>query len=377
MHPWLPRTLSSVTNSPYFSGSGPGRYSDRLTDCSGSGCAGTGVGGVPHWCCYRVDIQPATVLKWHREGYRRYWRRRSGGIGGRPRIPRSHINLIRRISSDHPEWGEDRIALELKAKLGVKHAPSTIRRYMMTRKEDGGPVSSTWRTFLAGHAAELWTMDLTTQSLWNYSVRYVLVFMELRSRRVVQVAVTARPTLAWVKQRIREATPFGSVPRFLVHDNDGIFGQFGRGRVGRSGRRYRSALDLWLGEVLRIKGIPIPYGAPEGVPEPLHLPVGRSSSPRCPGIHLLLQRRSTSSGNRGPSGVRPRLAEGDPSYDRGLPDQGRCPSRAWWASPRLPNRRVDRTVLVSCRRPMRPRSYLVMPTIPDSGIDRARRVPFG
>ncbi len=152
--------------------------------------------------------------------------------------------------------------MELKAKLGVKHAPSTIRRYMMTRKEDGGPVSSTWRTFLAGHAAELWTMDLTTQSLWNYSVRYVLVFMELRSRRVVQVAVTARPTLAWVKQRIREATPFGSVPRFLVHDNDGIFGQFGRCRVGRPGRRYRSALDLWLGEVLRIKGIPIPYGAP-------------------------------------------------------------------------------------------------------------------
>ena len=214
------------------------------------------------WRCSLVMIQPATVLKWHREGYRRNGRRRSGGLGGRPRIPRSHISLIRRISSDHPEWGEDRIALELKAKLGVKHAPSTIRRYMMTRKEDGNPGSSTWRTFLAGHANELWTMDLTTQPLWNYSVRYVLVLMELRSRRVVHVGVTASPTLAWVKQRIREATPFGSVPRFLVHDNDGIFGQFGRRRPGRSGRSYRSALDLWLGEVLCIKGIPIPYGAP-------------------------------------------------------------------------------------------------------------------
>ena len=166
-----------------------------------------------HWNRWRsalVLIQPATVLKWHREGYRRYWRRRSGGIGGRPRIPRSHISLIRRISSDHPEWGEDRIALELKAKLGVEHAPSTIRPYMMTRKEDGGPASSTWRTFLAGHAAELWTMDLTTQPLWDYSVRYVLVLMELLG----------------------------------------------------AGRSYRSALDLWLGEVLCIKGIPIPYGAP-------------------------------------------------------------------------------------------------------------------
>jgi putative transposase len=76
------------------------------------------------------------------------------------------------------------------------------------------------------------------------------------------VAVTASPTLAWLKQRIREATPFGSGPRFLVHDNDGIFGQFGRRRPGKSGRSYRSALDLWLGEVLHIKGVPIPYGAP-------------------------------------------------------------------------------------------------------------------
>jgi len=52
-----------------------------------------------------------------------------------------------------PGRGEDRIALELKAKLGVEHAASTIRRYMMTRKEDGDPVSSTWRTFLTGHAS--------------------------------------------------------------------------------------------------------------------------------------------------------------------------------------------------------------------------------
>ena len=215
-----------------------------------------------HWSRWRhalVLIQPATVLTWHREGYRRHWRRRSGGPGGRPRIPRSHINLIRRISADHPDWGEDRIALELKAKLGVEHAPSTIRRYMVAKRGNDGPSSTTWRTFLAGHAAELWTMDLTTQPLWNYSVRYVLVLMELQSRRVVHVAVTASPTLAWVKQQVREATPFGSVPRFLVHDNDGIFGQFG---ARRSGRSYRCALDLWLGEVLYIKGIPIPYGAP-------------------------------------------------------------------------------------------------------------------
>lgn len=133
---------------------------------------------------------------------------------------------------------------------------------MVIRSEDGAPASSTWRTFLTGQAAELSTMDLTTQHLWNYSVRYVHVLMELRSRRVVHVAVTASPTLAWVKQQIRQATPFDSTPRFPVHDNDGIFGQFGKRRPGESGRSYRSAFDMWLGEVLHIKGIPIPCGAP-------------------------------------------------------------------------------------------------------------------
>jgi len=99
-----------------------------------------------HWSRWRsslVLIQPATVLRWHREGYRRHWRRRSRGPGGgRPTIPRSHINLIRRISSDHPEWGEDRIALELRAKLGVEHASSTVRRYMATKKREGSPASN-------------------------------------------------------------------------------------------------------------------------------------------------------------------------------------------------------------------------------------------
>ncbi|MFO8175827.1 MAG: hypothetical protein ACQET1_03265 [Gemmatimonadota bacterium] len=70
-------------------------------------------------------------------------------------------------------------------KLGVDHTSSTIRRYMAPRKREGGPASTTWRTFLAGHANELWTMDLTTQPLWDYSMRYVLVIMEPRSRRGV------------------------------------------------------------------------------------------------------------------------------------------------------------------------------------------------
>ena len=81
------------------------------------------------------------------------------------------------------------------------------------------------------------------------------MILEHRSRRVISARVTRRPSLDWVKQQIRDACPWDG-PRFLLHDNDGIFGQFG------SGRRYRSALDGWLSEVIGIKGVPTPYGAP-------------------------------------------------------------------------------------------------------------------
>ncbi|MBM4321558.1 MAG: transposase, partial [Deltaproteobacteria bacterium] len=203
-----------------------------------------------------------TVLRWHRKGYELYWRWRSRGKTGRPRIPRQHIEFIRRISSDHPEWGEDRIALELKLKLGAEHDPSTVRRYMV----DGDrPGHSTWGRFLSSHASQMWALDFTTQVMWNFNVCYILVILALDSRRVVHVSVTASPTLAWLKQQLRDATPWGTVPRFLLHDNDGVFGQFrasDRSSEPRNGKRYRCALDLWLAVVLGAKGVSIPYGAP-------------------------------------------------------------------------------------------------------------------
>ena len=131
--------------------------------------------------------------------------------------------------------------------------------------DPASPPRSTWRQFVASHAHEMLAIDFTTQVLWNYATRHVLVVMAIASREIVHVAVTGAPTLDWVKQQIREATAWDRVPRFLLHDNDAIFGQFRAGRrtgCGVSGRRYRCALDAWLDGVLGIKGIPIPYGAP-------------------------------------------------------------------------------------------------------------------
>jgi putative transposase len=102
------------------------------------------------WRSPLLFVKPATVIDWHRRGFRRYWRWKSGKPG-RPRIPDEHIAFIRRISSDQPGWGEDRIAEELAVKLGVKHSTSTIRRYMLLRRKPRG--GQTWRTFVRNQRA--------------------------------------------------------------------------------------------------------------------------------------------------------------------------------------------------------------------------------
>ena len=168
--------------------------------------------------------------------------------------------MIRRISSDQPGWGEDRIAEELATKLGVKHSTSTIRRYMVRRRQPRG--GQTWRTFIKNHASQFFAVDFLTQHTALFAVVCVVI-MEIASRRIVLINATTSPGLAWVKQQIRQATAWGKSPRFLIHDNDGIFGQFrDRKRRGEKGRRYRCHLDLWPADVMGTEGIPNPTGRP-------------------------------------------------------------------------------------------------------------------
>jgi putative transposase len=119
------------------------------------------------WPRHLVLVKPATVIGWHRQGFTTLWRRKSRP--GRPRIPRRHIAFIRRISADHPEWGEDKIAEELAAKFGIGHSGSTIRAYMGPRRPSprGG---QTWRTFVRNHARELWACDFLSQHTATFTV---------------------------------------------------------------------------------------------------------------------------------------------------------------------------------------------------------------
>ena len=218
------------------------------------------------WSGWRSElrfVRPETVLRWQRKRFRDYWRAGSRARPGRPRIPRDHIAFIRRISSDHPEYGEDRIALELELKFGILHAASTVRRYMVARSGDPRGTQS-WATFLRNQARGILCCDLFVQPSVGFVVLYVVVVMKLSSREIVHFAVTENPTLDWMKQQVRNAC-YEEQPRFLIHDNDRKFGQYGRPlRVEARGKKVscRSALDAWLWEVMGIRGIATPYGAP-------------------------------------------------------------------------------------------------------------------
>ena len=100
---------------------------------------------------------------------------------------------------------------------------------------------------------------------WVFVPSYVFVTIELGSRKVVHFNVTEHPTIKWVRQQVRNACFGEQLPQFLIHDNDGKYGQLGRPiPVKKGGRRihYRCAFDVWLIEVMGVRGMPTPYRAP-------------------------------------------------------------------------------------------------------------------
>ncbi len=203
-----------------------------------------------------ILVKPETVIRWRERKFREFWRKKSQNRPGRPAIPNEHIDFIRRISSDHPEYGEDRIALELEVKFGIRHACSTVRRYMVKRRL-GPRDSQAWRSFLKNQAKAMWSCDFFVQHTVGFQVLYVFVVMEIASRKVIHLHVTDHPTLEWTKQQIRNVC-FEEQPKFLLHDNDGKFGQFGRPlRVENAGKwvSCRSAFDEWLWQEMGIRGI--------------------------------------------------------------------------------------------------------------------------
>jgi len=166
-------------------------------------------------------VKPDTLLGWHRQGFRLFWRHKSKAKTPQPRVPENVIALIHTKSLDNRLWGSKRIRDELR-KLGYHLTKRTVAKYMRQVRSTPPPrkPSQTWGSFLKNHASEIWACDfLQTYDLW-FRTLFVFFIIELGSRRVVHFAVTAHPTDAWVAQQLREATPFDTRPRFLIRDND-------------------------------------------------------------------------------------------------------------------------------------------------------------
>jgi len=185
----------------------------------------------PGWQRALLLVQPATVVKWHRKGFRAYWRRKSRPKGGRPRIDPQVQKLIRDMWSANPTWGKPRIHAELR-KIGIEVSDSTVRRY---RPPQLGPPSQTWRSFLENHVREIAAIDFFVVPTATFRVLYVFLVMSHDRHRILHFNVTTSPSAQWTAQQVVEAFPYEAAPRFLLHDRDSIFGNSFARRVESTG----------------------------------------------------------------------------------------------------------------------------------------------
>ena len=184
------------------------------------------------WRSALVVVQPDTVVRWHRRGFRLYWRWKSRR-NGRPRVAPEIRALIRRISRENSLWGAPRIQAEL-ALLGHDVAESTVAKYMIRRRH--GPPSQTWRAFLANHMDCTAACDFFIVPTVTFRLLYCFVILAHGRRRVIHFNVTNHPTARWTAQQVVEAFPAdGSEPRYLLRDRDSIYGGHFRQRVKNMG----------------------------------------------------------------------------------------------------------------------------------------------
>jgi len=175
------------------------------------------------WRQALLIVQPETVLRWHRQGFRLFWRRKSRPRSApKPKVAAETIALIRAMAAANRLWGAERIRGEL-LKLGIRVAKTTVQRHMRgTRppRRAGQP----WSTFLCNHAHEVWACDFLPVTDLLFRPVYAFFVVALGSRRVIHSAVTRHPTDAWVAGQLREATPFDQRPQYLIRDNDSKYG---------------------------------------------------------------------------------------------------------------------------------------------------------
>jgi transposase InsO family protein len=165
-------------------------------------------------------VQPATVVRWHRAGFRSYWRWKSSRRPGRPVVLAEIRQLIREMSIANPLWGAPRIHGEL-LKLGIDIGQTSVAKYMARRR---GPPSQEWKTFLRNHADGIAALDLFVVPTVSFRLLYGLLIMGHGRRQILWLGVTAHPTAEWIANQLTEACGWEWTPRYLIRDRDACYG---------------------------------------------------------------------------------------------------------------------------------------------------------
>jgi putative transposase len=173
------------------------------------------------WRSAIIIVKPETVIRWHRQSFRLYWRWKSRPKGGRPHVDPEIRTLIRRMCDENVTWGAPRVQAEL-ALLGHDVSQATVAKYMKRR---AGPPSQTWRTFLKNHMPETAAIDFFVVPTVTFRLLYGFVVLRHERREIVHFAVTANPTAAWTARQVTEAFPWDEAPRYLLRNRDGIYGR--------------------------------------------------------------------------------------------------------------------------------------------------------
>jgi putative transposase len=200
---------------------------------------------VRNWRDAVLLVKPDTSLRWHREGFRLFWRRKSRKPSKpRPRLSPDVIELIRRMASGNRLWGAERIRGEL-LKLGIHVAKRTIQKYMRAVRPPAPPRGQSWHTFLRNHT--VWACDfLQTYDIWFRPI-FTFFIIDINAKEVVRVGVTRGPSEKWTAQQLRDATPFGHGPQFIIRDRDDKFGaEFDRVAKGVGTKVIRTAVKAPL-----------------------------------------------------------------------------------------------------------------------------------
>ena len=180
-------------------------------------------------------VKPETVIKWHRAGFRSYWRWKSRRRYGRPTVALEIRKLIGEMSIANPLWGAPRIHGEL-LKLGVDIGQTSVAKYMARRR---GTPSQGWKTFLHNHADGIAAMDMFVVPTISFGLLYGLLIVGHGRRQILWVGVTAHPTAEWIANQLTAACGWEQAPRYLIRDRDGAYGEVFIRRLRSMGIRDR------------------------------------------------------------------------------------------------------------------------------------------